>query len=290
MINYVDYSAQRIDDDDFFSKVAFVAHNCYQVVGKTPDDEFVKRLISSNHLAMIEHYVFHFLVSKNIKDQLLALDNKYFTLSPFTTRKYLLTCSLRPLLENSEAKVVSLLASSLSSRISTVFSFNIEENENNSDVKLLSERKLDNMLHSGKITEDTYNKHKFKTIKIITDRGVTHEIVRHRPCSFAQESTRYCNYSKNKFNNSITLIRPLDYDKYKEIYDKYYQESEDGYFALLKNGATPDIARSLLPNGLKTSIIVTASIEEWNHIFELRCSEAAHPDMRKTMEKVKEVF
>ncbi|HBD05816.1 MAG TPA: hypothetical protein DCY93_00200, partial [Firmicutes bacterium] len=94
MINYVDYSAQRIDDDDFFSKVAYVAHNCYQVVGKTPDDEFVKRLIDSNHLAMIEHYVFHFLVNKNIKDQILALDNKYFTMSSLTSRKYLLTCSL----------------------------------------------------------------------------------------------------------------------------------------------------------------------------------------------------
>lgn len=122
------------------------------------------------------------------------------------------------------------------------------------------------------------------TIKFICDRGVTHEMVRHRLASYCQESTRYCNYSQDKFGNEITVIEP----NYLEPGSFNYQywldaclESEKKYFEMLKNGSTPQEARAVLPNSLKTEIMMTANLREWRHFFKLRCSEAAHPQMRE---------
>lgn len=124
------------------------------------------------------------------------------------------------------------------------------------------------------------------SVMIVCDRGITHEIVRHRLCSFSQESTRYANYSKEKFGNEITVIRPFfwnrDSDKYKAWYNLML-EAEKSYLKLLDMGATPQEARSVLPNSLKTEIIVTANLREWKHIFTLRCSKASHPQIRQIM-------
>lgn len=284
MIKYVDYSAEKIKIDNFYDKVAFVAHNCYQVNANKDNVAFIKRLVEANHLAMIEHYVFHLIIESDYAQKLINLQNKYILITRLSD-EYLVSLSLRPLLENQENELLSSLIYALPEEVKNLFK--VEFRKSTYKVKYIEESKLDEL----KVTLGAYyDEHKFISIRIITDRGVTHELVRHRPCSFAQESTRYCNYSKQKFGNSITLIKPLDYDKYKDIYDKYYQECEDGYFAMLNNGATPDVARAILPNGLKTCIIITASIKEWNHIFELRTAFSAHPDMRETMKRVKEVI
>ena len=129
------------------------------------------------------------------------------------------------------------------------------------------------------------------TFKFICDRGVTHEIVRHRIASYAQESSRYCNYSKDKFNNSITIINistgfKYDFDNPNDL-EKYYEwqeamkDAERHYMKLLKLGATPQEARSVLPNSLKTEIIVTMNLREWRHFFKLRTAKEAHPQMRE---------
>jgi len=122
------------------------------------------------------------------------------------------------------------------------------------------------------------------SVKFIVDRGVSHEIVRHRIASYSQESTRYCNYAKDGFNNEITVIHPsfntwdcLLEDKWKEA----CEWAEKYYFNLLENGATPEEARSVLPNSLKTEIIMTANIREWRHFLKLRTSKAAHPQIRE---------
>ena len=122
------------------------------------------------------------------------------------------------------------------------------------------------------------------TLKFICDRGVTHEIVRHRIASYAQESTRYCNYSKEQFGNEITVIKPL---LFQEETDKYLhwklgcELAETAYFKLLNADATPQEARSVLPNSLKTEIVVTMNLREWRHFFKLRTAKAAHPSMRE---------
>ena len=126
--------------------------------------------------------------------------------------------------------------------------------------------------------------HQSVTVRVICDRGVSHEIVRHRLASYTQESTRYCNYTKGKFGSEITVIEPCfwskDDEKYK-VWKKTIEQIEAGYNKLIELGATPQEARSILPNSLKTEIVITMNLREWRHFFTLRTSPAAHPQMRE---------
>ncbi|MHA1791709.1 MAG: FAD-dependent thymidylate synthase [Promethearchaeota archaeon] len=127
------------------------------------------------------------------------------------------------------------------------------------------------------------------TVKIITNRGVTHELVRHRMASFSQESTRYCNYGKEKFGNEITVIDQSDFfsnDEQVSRWKKAMESSEKSYMSLIESGVPPQIARGVLPIDLKTEIIITANLREWRHIFELRTSPAAHPNIRSLMKSI----
>jgi thymidylate synthase (FAD) len=120
------------------------------------------------------------------------------------------------------------------------------------------------------------------TVRIICDRGVTHEIVRHRIAGYSQESTRYCNYCKDKFGNEITVISPCFWQPDSPAHQSWAVamfHAERLYFDLLSKGATPQEARSVLPNSLKTEIVMTANLREWRHFFKLRTSKAAHPQM-----------
>lgn len=122
------------------------------------------------------------------------------------------------------------------------------------------------------------------TVKFICDRGVSHEIVRHRMASYCQESSRYCNYSKESFGSEITVIKPCfwpdDSDDMRE-WRSGMRFVEDLYFGFLNRGCSPQEARSVLPNSLKTEVVMTANIREWRHFLKLRCSPAAHPQMRE---------
>lgn len=126
--------------------------------------------------------------------------------------------------------------------------------------------------------------HSSLSVKFIVDRGVSHELVRHRLASFAQESTRYCNYSKDKFGNEITVIKPCFFDEHSETYKEWkiaMECAENAYFVLLNKGASPQVARSVLPNSVKTEITITANYREWRNFFKLRTTQAAHPQMRE---------
>lgn len=131
--------------------------------------------------------------------------------------------------------------------------------------------------------------HEKITVKFICDRGVSHEIVRHRIASYSQESTRYCNYSQDKFGNELTLIKPFfwkeDEKKY-EIWCDVMKKIEDSYNELISLGAKPEEARSILPNSLKTEIVVTMNIRELRHFLKLRTSKNAHPQMREVANKL----
>ena len=127
------------------------------------------------------------------------------------------------------------------------------------------------------------------TFRIICDRGVSHEIVRHRIASYSQESTRYCNYSQDKFGKEITYIKPCYWQENCEEYSIWksaMEQIEKQYFALIEMGAKPQEARAVLPNSLKTEIYVTMNLREWRHFLKLRTSEAAHPQMRQIARKI----
>lgn len=148
------------------------------------------------------------------------------------------------------------------------------------------------------------------TVRFICDRGVSHELVRHRLASFSQESTRYCNYAKDKFGKQLTFIippwvnveageywvpsdmasgpaknpsMPESLDNAGALWFLSLQEAESSYLMLIEAGWKPQHARSVLPNSLKTEVVMTANFREWRHVFKLRCSKAAHPQMRELM-------
>lgn len=126
--------------------------------------------------------------------------------------------------------------------------------------------------------------HEKITVRFVCDRGVTHEIVRHRIASYSQESTRYCNYSKDKFGGEITFIRPCFWaedDEKFALWKETMQSIEDSYVKLISLGAKPEEARSILPNSVKTEIMVTMNLREWRHFFKLRTAERAHPQIRE---------
>lgn len=151
----------------------------------------------------------------------------------------------------------------------------------------------------GKITDDSTEgfvrriikrgheavlEHESISLKFVCDRGVSHEIVRHRLASYCQESTRYCNYSKGDFGGEITVIKPcylVEGTPGYEFWKDACEVTENAYFDLLEFGCTPQEARAVLPNSLKTEVVMTADLREWRHFFQLRCAPAAHPQMRE---------
>jgi thymidylate synthase (FAD) len=154
----------------------------------------------------------------------------------------------------------------------------------------------------GKITEDSAPEfvrkiakvfkhesvieHASISVKFIVDRGVTHELVRHRIAAYSQESTRYCNYCKDGFGNEITVIKPLFFEEGSKNYVHWFsacQEAEINYLALIANGSKPQEARSVLPNSLKTEIMATFNLREWRHVFRLRTAANAHPQIAQVM-------
>ena len=135
--------------------------------------------------------------------------------------------------------------------------------------------------------------HEKISVKMVCDRGVTHEIVRHRVASYSQESTRYCNYQKDKFGNELTFIKPVFWSEDSEEYAVWkhmMQQCEEQYMHLIRLGASPQEARSILPNSLKTESVVTMNLREWRHFFRLRTAGAAHPQMREIACMVLEEF
>lgn len=130
--------------------------------------------------------------------------------------------------------------------------------------------------------------HEKISVRIICDRGVSHELVRHRIASYSQESTRYCNYSKGKFGSELTFIRPYWDDRsiraemirLRACWQEACLNAEWSYKKMIDMGCTPEAARAVLPNCLKTEIVMTANLREWRHFFKLRCAPAAHPDLR----------
>ena len=138
--------------------------------------------------------------------------------------------------------------------------------------------------------------HSSLSVKFVVDRGVSHELVRHRIASFAQESTRYVNYSLDKFGNEINVIdicggigldnkmKNMDLKIIADIVDEWHKamtDAEKHYMKMIEFGATPQIARSVLPNSTKTEITVTANYREWRNFFKLRVHNTAHPQMRQ---------
>lgn len=155
----------------------------------------------------------------------------------------------------------------------------------------------------GNITEDTSSaikminklieldhtamlEHYNVTVRFICDIGVYKDITRHRHASFAIESTRYCNYSKDKFGNEISFIKPCNIEEGSELWNEWSNQMKDvetTYIKMAELGAKPDQLRMILPHSTAASVVMTANMREWRYILKLRCSKAAHPSVREVM-------
>ena len=278
-------------------QIELAGRTCYKSEDKITDtscEEFVNRMVNSGHGAMLEHGTVYLRLPNSIFYQIDGLVEKYYR-NPYS--------KCRDVLE--QLHVDSVLCESVC-YVTTNYRVLVENEW------------LDDLQYQCEPTE--YHEKRI-TVKFICDRGVSHEFVRHRTMSFAQESTRYCNYSKDKFGNEVTFIIPEWCPELKEnsnskynsddVYDKLYlqhlQFTEEVYFNLLKqwdekipdkryksgfrnNPWTPQQARAVLPNSLKTELIMTGFVSDWKHFFKLRCHSTAHPQARELAVPLREEF
>lgn len=267
-----------------YKQIERVGRVCYKSEDKITEDSakpFVDRMIKSGHGAMLEHGTVY-LKRDSTKEDNLEWAERYL-LSPYSRISY----------GGGSHRVDGILHN-------TVYV--------TSNYRVLMEQGwLDDLQY---ICEPTEFHEKRITVHFVCDRGVSHEFVRHRVMSFAQESTRYCNYSKDKFGNELTFIQPcwLDDERLK-LYGPYHtvirdkspesifianlNNAEKDYLDLIRLGWKPQEARAVLPNALKTELIVTGFVSDWNHFFDLRArgiTGAPHPQAKELAEPLMEEF
>lgn len=284
----VEKGFEEINIDDLYRKVEMCGRVCYKsenLITKNSGKVFVSKILNNHHGAVLEHYQFVFRVTESLYAQLKKEAFPFVTLTNISMP--LVSFNLRTLVENFACNPSNILwkpfYNYVAKRYPDIIALESDENE---DIVLM---KREDLL---KLDLKERDEHLKITIKVITDRGVTHELVRHRLCSFAQESTRYCNYAKDKFSNQISVIKPVsieDETSFK-IWKNAMEAAEQAYFELLNTTSSPQVARSVLPNSLKTELMMTATIKEWRLIFDLRTAAAAHPDCRALMLMVKDYF
>lgn len=255
---------EEYDLNHIFKFIELAGRTCYKSEDKITEDsakEFVDRMIKSGHGAMLEHGTVYLTIPN--KDGIKNLLIYYYEKNPYS----------KVVLTNDNVYITT------NYRV-------IIENNWNDDLEY--------------ITTPTEFHVKRTTVKFICDRAIANEFVRHRVFSFAQESTRYCNYSKDKFGNELTFILPnWVNENYKSIenseltdltFRMFLEKAEETYFLLLKLGWTPQQARNVLPNSLKTELIMTGFDSDWQHFFELRCAPNAHPQAKELADMLKNKF
>ncbi len=287
----INAQASVLVENDPIKKIEKCGRVCYKSEDKITEDsaeKFVANIIKRGHEAVLEHASFIFQVSYNvyedIRDKVIFVENRYpvkMYLRFTDSDGYVVSGNVRawrdffcfagvPPYMNDFVEANPILFSEFKSD----FPFNLRGRK--WSIRQISANEL----------VSTYQRlvHEDISVKFICDRGVTHEIVRHRPASFCQESTRYCNYRNGKFGGEITVIKPCFFKENSTRYLNWFvacESAETAYNAILEDGGTPQEARDVLPNSLKTELIMTAPLMEWCHFFNLRMSPAAHPQMQE---------
>lgn len=243
--------------EGIYKQIEHVGKVCYKSEDKITEDSakpFVNRMIKLGHGAVLEHGTVYLKVT--------CKDTSFVTLSVFYGH-------------NKYSKITHS-DDNKTYYITTNYRVLVESNHLG-DLKYLC--------------EPTEYHEKRICVKFICDRAIANEFVRHRVFSFMQESTRYCNYSKDKFNNELTFIKPCWFDnliRYHWLTN--LQEAEDTYMDLIHYGWKPEQIRGILPLSLKTELVMTGFVSDWKHFFKLRCDSAAHPQARELAIPLKEEF
>ena len=291
----INAQASVLVENDPIKKIEKCGRVCYKSEDKITEDsseKFVANIIKRGHEAVLEHASFIFQLPSNVYDAYNVYEDIRNKVN-FIENRYPVKMYLR--LTDSEGYIVSgnVRAWRDFFQFAGVPPYMDDFVESNPilfpEFKKVSSSSFRDW-HVRQISANdlvsTYQRlvHEDISVKFICDRGVTHEIVRHRPASFCQESTRYCNYSNGKFGGEITVIKPCFFKENSTRYLNWFvacESAETAYNAILEDGGTPQEARDVLPNSLKTELIMTAPLMEWCHFFNLRMSSAAHPQMRE---------
>lgn len=271
-----------IDEKDPFKKIELAGRTCYKSENKITEDSaigFVSRLVNAGHLAMVEHASFCFM-SETEDNNVAVILSEQFANYPFTNITLQKISNKYRVIFSANAR--ALLECDLLNIQNKEFIFDEILTKN---FKLVDFEKLKNK------TEIEILHHRYVTMRFICDRGVSHELVRHRLFSFAQESQRYIKYDKKE---NIEFIKPCDYDSWDEktklTFNSALIVAENIYKTLRLYGRTAQEARGVLPNAIKTEVVVTGNFKEWKHFFELRCDKAAHPDIQIVANMAKEIY
>lgn len=268
--------------DGVYKQIEWAGRHCYKSLDKITENsakEFVDRMIKLGHGAMLEHGTVYLTITATSPE----------------VRKYEI---------NPYSRVKKISVDGINGRAYITTNYRV----------LVENKWLDDLKYQ---CDPTPSHEKRITVKFICDRGVSHEFVRHRVFSFAQESQRYCNYNKDKFNNELTFIKPTwlniptgDYTYWDGDWCdidnmKIQLPSDNGiadnflwclnnagmqYRLLINKGLKPQEARGVLPNATKTELVMTGFESDWEHFFELRCSGAAHPDAKKLADELKSLM
>ena len=294
-----------------------VGRTCYKSEDKITDDsaaKFVSGLVKRGHEAMIEHYSLIFKVDTFTYEEILddrdtLLHNRNIhdnvvkeTLKPFLRftdyqtedgdMRCIVSGNMRAWRDFVKACVMDFgFIPQYLHGIVRCYHLFFPEFQEYVPARIMNDKLIP--IEVRELTANERRVHQDITVKFVCDRGVSHEIVRHRTASFAQESTRYCNYGLDKFGNEITVIRPSWCEEGDDVYTVWRDGcilSEGAYFSLLSTNATPQEARSVLCNSLKTEVIMTGNLDCWNHFFKLRCAKDAHPDIQEVANMAKQMF
>lgn len=263
--------------------------------------KFVSMLVRRGHLAAIEHYRFVLVIPYSVRDILsheyLITNNQTYRAaaqtviaSEWNPMFCIMSCNARNLIEmrdNSYSRthdtidaIMGAIAHIHPEVLGVLFPESVLDSWHDNDMGIGA---IENNMMRTLLNEDQMTIHGWFTSHIITDRGIGNEIVRHRPASYCQESTRYCNYS----GNGIEFIKPSNIDEYKTpLWLTAMHDAEEAYMQLTDDKAAPQTARGVLPLNTKTELCMTATYSEWNHFIALRSGMAAHPDIRPIAESI----
>ena len=286
----------HIQDELDRTSLAVRLESCGRVCYKSEDKitgesaiPFVTRIASHGHNSVLEMAVITFGVTcrSHQIDNFLACQPKYLVVDKFDDG-LLITGSVRAFKELyttfPDNQIINDLILVLVGIAPFIFEKVIDlrktlEKDQSCKISKMSLSEVDGLPAALRL------RHRFVGVRFIVNRAVTHELVRHRPCSFLQESQRYCRYSEDKFENQVTFIKPMFFQtesKEFKLWQEAMAQAETIYLKLLET-STPQAARTVLPNSCKTEIIVFCNLVEWRHIFALRTSPAAEPSMREIM-------
>ena len=303
----IESSVQIIEEKDPYKMIELAGRTCYKSEDKITENsakEFVDRMIKLGHGAMLEHGTIYLNVPEKTYTE--TLEDEF---GKFNNPNNGLVDRYR---KNKYSKVNSVAADEeLRKKYPKVRPFKLTHHYITTNLRVIIENGWEKDLEWQ--CEPTEHHEKRITAKFICDRGVSHEFVRHRVFSFAQESQRYCNYNKDKFNNELTFIRPTwlniptgDYTYWDGDWCdidnmKIQLPSDNGvadnflwclnnagmqYRLLINKGLKPQEARGVLPNATKTELVMTGFESDWEHFFSLRCSSKAHPDAKKLADEL----